>query len=222
MYSIWQRNVSLWTTETVWVRSWFTAHRSCTSLYNETGLISPSAGWDSRQLRHTYCHPCGTRHEPIRQETLTRLVTSSKTDRNFKTPEEEAHKATEGKRTQREFFLPFFSSAFLSPYGSHLSGGGLSDINNRLWKNSRREGDACFLPEGLDLQRPGVLHGKAGRTRAGGREKERDGLKERERGRKCRLLASEAVSASGEFFSRKPETSTFYIQSHFEFLWFLL
>ena len=40
---VWLRNVSLWTADTVRVRWWFTARRSCTSLYNETGLISPSA-----------------------------------------------------------------------------------------------------------------------------------------------------------------------------------
>lgn len=110
-----------------------------------------------RQLRSTvmYMLPSMTWSHLTGNINTTHVVSS----KNWRKP----HKAREKEGAERFFFLSSFSSAFLSPYGSHLSGGGLSDINNRLWKNRRREGDACFLPEGQDLQRPCVLHGKMGR-----------------------------------------------------------
>lgn len=131
------------TTATVWVRLWLTAHRNCTSLYKETGLISPSARWDSAQLRRSPCRLCGTRQPTVNIKTARNSVAQNRS--KCPNPWRKTHEATGRKRMQREFFLPSLSSAFLSPYGSHLSGGGLSDINNRLWKNSRREGDASLL-----------------------------------------------------------------------------
>lgn len=110
------------------------------------GLISPSARWDSAQLRRSPCRLWGTRQPTVNIKTARNSVAKKKQKRSkCQNPWRKTHEATGRKRTQREFFLPSLSSAFLSPYGSHLSGGGLSDINNRLWKNSRREGDASLL-----------------------------------------------------------------------------
>lgn len=123
--------------QTVW--SWFTAHRSCTSLYNEPTVTDISIS----SMRQLADHSCGTRRNHPTGNIKSNLL-RQKTDRNFKSLEENFARPERTEDEEKVFPPPSLSSlllsVFLSPYGSHLSGGGLSDINNRLWKNRRREG----------------------------------------------------------------------------------
>lgn len=139
-----------------------------TSLYKKPALISPSSLWNCKQLRSASCDLKLSRKY---EHSLCNAVKYT-----FQNPLKKSLSRLERKDAE-SFFLRSLLPYFLSPYGSHLCGGGLSDINNRLWKNTRREGDACFLPEGQDLQRPCVLHGKTGR-KCYRRERNRAGWKE--------------------------------------------
>lgn len=122
-------------------------------------------------------------------------------------------------KIQQRVFLPFLLlclSVFLSPYGSHLSGGGLSDINNRLWKNRRREGGgtlAFFLRDGISRGLVSFMAKQGKSETEGARERVRmrgtEGETERE-GEKANLEQGKLTGRASHIWAMSFRTKTWW------------
>lgn len=121
-------------------------------------------------------------------------------------------------KIQQRVFLPFLLlclSVFLSPYGSHLSGGGLSDINNRLWKNRRREGGGRLLSSWGTGSLEGWCPSWQNKEKVRQRERERvrmrgtDGETERE-GEKANLEQGKLTGRASHIWAMSFRTKTWW------------